>query len=100
MAKFIAHCFVHKGLESIRFAPGDDVPDWVIGKVGSHVIDDADTPAQSDTSDDEDTSESTAQDEASEETPDAVEDESPGKEDEPDFTKPAARKSRATTKKS
>lgn len=39
MAKFTAHTAVHRESGTEFFAPGDDVPEWAEGKVGSHVTD-------------------------------------------------------------
>lgn len=38
MAKFSTHTFVHDGLVSHSFAPGDEVPGWADGLVGPHVL--------------------------------------------------------------
>ena len=39
MAKFNCYCVVHKDpAESVRFGPGDEVPEWALPLVGDHVI--------------------------------------------------------------
>ena len=41
MPKFVVHTHVKNGFESFAFAPGQEVPDWAIDKIGSHVHDGA-----------------------------------------------------------
>lgn len=39
MPKFNCYCVVHKDpAESVRFGPGDEVPEWALPLVGDHVI--------------------------------------------------------------
>lgn len=38
MAKFSTHTFVHDGMMSHSFGPGDDLPEWAEGLVGAHVL--------------------------------------------------------------
>lgn len=45
MAKFTAHTAVHGDSGTEFFAPGDTVPEWAVGKVGSHVTDEDSSPA-------------------------------------------------------
>ena len=42
MPKFNTYVSVYKDpAEHVEFAPGDDVPDWALDKVGSHVYEDS-----------------------------------------------------------
>ena len=38
MAKFSTHTYVHDGLTSHSFGPGDEVPEWAASLVGAHVL--------------------------------------------------------------
>lgn len=39
MAKFTVHTAVHGERGTEFFKPGDDVPEWAVGKFGDHVTD-------------------------------------------------------------
>lgn len=38
MPKFTCHVVLKRGLESIEFAPGDELPSWAVGLVGTHAL--------------------------------------------------------------
>lgn len=38
MPKITKHIPVRRGLDTIWFAPGDDLPDWAVGIVGDHAL--------------------------------------------------------------
>lgn len=69
MAVFTAHTVVHRDSRPVFFAPGDEVPDWAVDRVGDHVIESGAKP---------------------EPRTDAKPDAKPG----PDFTKPSAKSRR------
>lgn len=93
MPKFVVHTHVKNGFESFAFAPGQEVPDWAIEKVGSHVHDDANLTFPEPAAEPVDliavepVSEVVAEPEVPESEPEKVE---PAAE--PDFTQPAPAK--------
>lgn len=38
MAIFKVYTAVHRGMESVHFAPGDELPEWAVGLVGDHCL--------------------------------------------------------------
>lgn len=101
MPKFAAHTFVHDGLTSHSFAPGDEVPEWALEQVGDHVL----VPEEKSDSEDPGTpADSGAQDQDPDEGEDGDADDDseyedstpPPADDQPDFTAPApARRGRS-----
>lgn len=94
MPKFAAHTFVHDGLTSHSFAPGDEVPEWAVGQVGDHVLvpeekaeaDESSTPADSGAQD-QDPGE--GEDGDADADADGEDDTPPPADEQPDFTAPA-----------
>lgn len=83
MAVFATHVVLSRGFQAVRFAPGDELPEWAEGKVGSHCL----APEDSDT--EEAVEPETGID------PDAEEsDEEPEPDAAPDFTAAAPRRGR------
>lgn len=58
MAKFTVHTAVHGERGTEFFKPGDEVPEWAVGKVGDHVTDAGRTEPEADM--DEDSTEADA----------------------------------------
>ena len=103
MPKFAAHTFVHDGLTSHSFDPGDEVPDWALDQVGDHVLvpeekakpEESDAPADSGTQDEDPGGDSDSDSDAEDDV-DGEEDTPPPADDQPDFTAPApARRGRS-----
>lgn len=69
MSVFTVHTIVQRDGLSVAFAPGDELPEWAVGRVGVHCLDDAEPKCKS---------EPKQADEDAEEDPSGV-----------DFTKPA-----------
>lgn len=106
MPKFAAHTFVHDGLTSHSFAPGDEVPEWALEQVGDHVLvpeekaesEDPGTPADSGAQDQDpgtvdDDPDGDADDDSDGDGEDST---PPAADDQPDFTAPApARRGRS-----
>ena len=80
MSVFTVHTLVHRDGLPVAFAPGDELPDWAVGKVGDHCL--ADTGSKPRPAP------------AAESTPEPADDKPV-----PDFTKPApARRGRPPKK--
>lgn len=80
MSVFTVHTIVQRDGLSVSFAPGDELPDWAVGKVGDHCLD-SDQPASK--------SSSTRTESAEE-----AEMEAPKSTAAPDFTSSAPRRGR------
>ncbi|QDG90708.1 hypothetical protein [Pseudarthrobacter sp. NIBRBAC000502770] len=98
MPKFAAHTFVHDGLTSHSFAPGDEVPEWALEQVGDHVLvpeekaesEDPGTPADSGAQDqDPGTGDENDPDGDKDDDSDGEDSTPPPADDQPDFTAPA-----------
>lgn len=61
MAKFTTHTFVHDGLVSHSFGPGEVVPEWAEGLVGAHVLVPETTPVPTDEEASDPTEDATAE---------------------------------------
>gem|GEM_PF-6391400 len=88
MTVFTAHTVVHAESGPVFFGPGDELPEWAVGRVGDHVLSDPAEPGDKPDGEPDDEPDT----EGGDEPEDPAE---PGdKPDVPDFTKPAPRRRR------
>jgi hypothetical protein len=93
MAVFATHVVVMRDFEAVKFAPGDELPEWAEALVGAHcLVPEAEPDSDSDNAGDADGEPDTDEDDVEAEEP------TPAPADAPDFTAPAPRRNSRTRK--